>query len=92
MELESLQNGMSYNFFLIAIICLCRVASGIIIMIIGGVGRYLDLHAGRSKYWLSLLAHDKDKTRFPMLFQLQVSIKLLDEYEIDFFHNINLQS
>lgn len=72
MELESLQNGMSYNFFLIAIICLCRVASGIIIMIIGGVGRYLDLHAGRSKYWLSLLAHDKDKTRFPMLFQLQM--------------------
>lgn len=71
---------------LIAIICLCRVVSGIIIMVIGGIGRYLDLHTTQNKYWLSLLAHDKEKSKFPMLFQLQVIMVLL--FSPDLFFEI----
>lgn len=46
-------------------------------MVIGVIGRYLDFHTTENKYWLSLLAHEKDKSKFPMLFQLQVLMALL---------------
>ncbi|XP_022879422.1 GPI ethanolamine phosphate transferase 1 [Olea europaea var. sylvestris] len=47
------------------------VASGFLIIVIGGVARYLNKHAGDSRYWLSL-TRDMKKSKFPMLFQLQI--------------------
>ncbi|KAL2528814.1 sulfuric ester hydrolase [Forsythia ovata] len=47
------------------------VASGFFIIVIGGVARYLNKHAGDSRYWLSL-TRDMKKPKFPMLFQLQI--------------------
>ncbi|XP_058187105.1 GPI ethanolamine phosphate transferase 1 [Rhododendron vialii] len=47
------------------------VASGAIIIIIGGFATYVDLHAEANKYWHGLLNHEAKKPRFPMLFYLQ---------------------
>ncbi|KAL7232483.1 hypothetical protein ACSBR2_010495 [Camellia fascicularis] len=47
------------------------VASGAMIIAIGGVATYLDLHAEANKYWHGLLNHDLKKPKFPMLFSLQ---------------------
>lgn len=44
--------------------------SGVIIVVIGGVSRYLDLHTKDNKYWLYIVNHDS-KPSFPMLFHLQ---------------------
>lgn len=44
------------------------------IIMIGMAARWLDLHAGENKYWLSICNHEMKKPRFPMLFQLQVSL------------------
>lgn len=47
------------------------VASGAMIIAIGGVATYLDLHDEANKYWHGLLNHDLKKPKFPMLFSLQ---------------------
>ncbi|CAK9161284.1 unnamed protein product [Ilex paraguariensis] len=47
-------------------------ASGLMIIVVGGVARYLDLHTEDNKYWLSLLTSDRKKPRLPLLFYLQV--------------------
>ncbi|KAA8548057.1 hypothetical protein F0562_004682 [Nyssa sinensis] len=47
------------------------IASGAMIVMIGGVARYLDLHIEGNKYWRSLCNHEMKKPRFPMLFHLQ---------------------
>ncbi|GJV95037.1 GPI ethanolamine phosphate transferase 1 [Tanacetum coccineum] len=44
--------------------------SGIIIVVIGGVSRYLDMHTRDNKYWRYLIMRDS-KPKFPWLFQLQ---------------------
>lgn len=41
------------------------------IILIGVVARWLDLHA-EGKYWQSISKHEVKKPKFPMLFQLQV--------------------
>lgn len=41
------------------------------IIVIGGVARYFELHTGDNKYWHSVLNCDT-KPRFRMLFLLQV--------------------
>ncbi|RVX08780.1 GPI ethanolamine phosphate transferase 1 [Vitis vinifera] len=48
-----------------------RIASGIMIIMIGIAARILDMHTERNKYWLCILSHDRQKHRFPMLFHLQ---------------------
>ncbi|KAJ7970891.1 GPI ethanolamine phosphate transferase 1 [Quillaja saponaria] len=47
------------------------IASGAIIIIIGVAARWLDVHAGRNKYWQSICNHQLKKPKFPMLFHLQ---------------------
>lgn len=49
-----------------------RITGGLMIILIGGVAQYLQLHAKDNKYWLGLLAHDLRTLRFPLLFHLQV--------------------
>lgn len=49
----------------------CRIVSGAMIILIGIVARWLNLHA-EGKYWLSISNHEVEKPKFPMLFQLQV--------------------
>ncbi|XP_071711375.1 uncharacterized protein [Rutidosis leptorrhynchoides] len=44
--------------------------SGLIIIVIGGFSRYLDMHTKDNKYWLYLINRDS-KPKFPMLFHLQ---------------------
>nr|KAJ0214022.1 hypothetical protein LSAT_V11C400226150 [Lactuca sativa] len=44
--------------------------SGVIIIVIGGVSRYLDMHTKDNKYWLYLINH-VSKPKFPFLFHLQ---------------------
>ncbi|XP_073018983.1 uncharacterized protein [Primulina eburnea] len=46
------------------------VLSGLMIVIIGGVTRYLHMYAGDGKYWLSL-THGMKKSKFHLLFLLQ---------------------
>ena len=41
------------------------------IILIGVVARWLELHA-EGKYWQSISKHDVKRPKFPMLFQLQV--------------------
>lgn len=41
------------------------------IIIIGAVARWLDMHAAGNKYWLSICNLGMGKARFPMLFHLQ---------------------
>ncbi|KAL3526014.1 hypothetical protein ACH5RR_014386 [Cinchona calisaya] len=48
------------------------VISGVVIMMIGGVARYLDLHSEDNKYWRNLCTHDTSRHKFPMLFHLQI--------------------
>ncbi|CAI9111088.1 OLC1v1011224C1 [Oldenlandia corymbosa var. corymbosa] len=48
------------------------VTSGVVIMIIGGVARYLDLRAKDDKYWLNLHTDDAKRPRLPMLFHFQI--------------------
>lgn len=43
------------------------------IITIGIALRYVELHAKDNKYWLSLVAQDSKKLKFPLLFHLQVS-------------------
>jgi len=52
----------------------CRVSSGVIIIIIGIVARWLDLHAGGRKYWLSICNCKLKSSKFSSLFYLQVHI------------------
>lgn len=47
------------------------VASGAMIIIIGAVARWLDMHAAGNKYWLSICNLGMGKARFPMLFHIQ---------------------
>ncbi|XP_052194978.1 uncharacterized protein LOC127803025 [Diospyros lotus] len=47
------------------------VASGAMILVIGGVATHLDQHAEPNKYWHGLLNHHVKKPGFPMLFLLQ---------------------
>ncbi|KAM6549908.1 hypothetical protein CsatB_021584 [Cannabis sativa] len=47
------------------------IGSGAMIIVIGIAARWLDLHAGGNKYWISLCNHEKKKPKFPMLFLLQ---------------------
>uniref|UniRef100_A0A5B7AYF0 GPI ethanolamine phosphate transferase 1 n=2 Tax=Davidia involucrata TaxID=16924 RepID=A0A5B7AYF0_DAVIN len=47
------------------------MASGAMIVMIGGVARYLDLHIEGNKYWRSLCNLEMSKPKFPMLFHLQ---------------------
>lgn len=54
------------------------------IIIIGAVARWLDMHAAGNKYWLSICNLGMGKARFPMLFHIQVhnmSISLLLEIQ-----------
>lgn len=44
--------------------------SGIIIIVIGGVSRYLNLHTKDNKFWLYIITRDS-KPNFPLLFHLQ---------------------
>nr|XP_043616910.1 GPI ethanolamine phosphate transferase 1 isoform X2 [Erigeron canadensis] len=44
--------------------------SGLVIVVIGGVSKYLDMHTKDNKYWLYLINHDS-KPKFSMLFYLQ---------------------
>ncbi|KAM7506653.1 hypothetical protein LguiA_017106 [Lonicera macranthoides] len=46
------------------------IVSGVMIIMIGGVARYFELHTGENKYWRSVLNCDT-KPRFPILFLLQ---------------------
>ncbi|XP_019161667.1 PREDICTED: GPI ethanolamine phosphate transferase 1 isoform X1 [Ipomoea nil] len=48
------------------------ITGGLMIILIGGVAQYLELHAKDNKYWHGLLAHDLRKLRFPLLFHLQI--------------------
>jgi phosphatidylinositol glycan class N len=42
------------------------------IVLIGLVARWLDLHAERNKFWLRISNHEVKRPMFPMLFHLQV--------------------
>lgn len=50
------------------------VTSGVVIMIIGGVARHLDLHSEDDKYCLSLRTNGTSRPKFPMLFHLQITL------------------
>lgn len=52
----------------------CRVSSGVIIIIIGIIARWLDLHAGGRKYWLSICNCKLKSSKFSSLFYLQVHV------------------
>ncbi|KAF3968622.1 hypothetical protein ACB098_01G276300 [Castanea mollissima] len=47
------------------------IASGAMIILIGLVARWLDLHAEGNKFWLSISNHGVKRPKFPMLFHLQ---------------------
>ncbi|XP_074302204.1 uncharacterized protein LOC141633684 isoform X1 [Silene latifolia] len=47
------------------------VASGGLIVIVGGAARWLELHSEDNKYWLHILNHELTKPKVPMLFHLQ---------------------
>ncbi|PIN23567.1 hypothetical protein CDL12_03713 [Handroanthus impetiginosus] len=47
------------------------ISSGFMIVLIGVAARYLDMHAGDSKFWFSL-THDQKKSKYDMLFLVQV--------------------
>lgn len=49
----------------------CRNASGVMVIVIGLTGKWLDLKAGVNRFWFGICNHEKRKPRFPMLFQLQ---------------------
>lgn len=51
----------------------CSVASGAIIILIGIAARWFDSSTKRNNYWLRISNYHKQKSRFPMLFHLQVS-------------------
>ncbi|TYJ28232.1 hypothetical protein E1A91_A07G245500v1 [Gossypium mustelinum] len=46
-------------------------ASGVMVIVIGLTGKWLDLNAGVNRFWFGICNHEKRKPRFPMLFQLQ---------------------
>ncbi|KAK2971216.1 hypothetical protein RJ640_029894, partial [Escallonia rubra] len=46
------------------------ISSGVMIIMIGGVARYIELHMEENKYWLALLNRDA-QPRIPFLFYLQ---------------------
>ncbi|KAG8489826.1 hypothetical protein CXB51_017873 [Gossypium anomalum] len=46
-------------------------ASGVMVIVIGLTGKWLDLKAGVNRFWFGICNHEKRKPRFPMLFQLQ---------------------
>ncbi|XP_009773972.1 uncharacterized protein [Nicotiana sylvestris] len=48
------------------------VAGGLMIIAIGIILRYLELHAKDNIYWRSLAAQDSKKLKFPLLFYLQI--------------------
>ncbi|KAJ8546312.1 hypothetical protein K7X08_018895 [Anisodus acutangulus] len=48
------------------------VAGAMMIITIGVVLRYVELHAKDNRYWLSLVAQDSRKLKFPLLFHLQI--------------------
>lgn len=48
------------------------VAGAVMIITIGVVLRYVELHAKENRYWLSLVAQDSRKLKFPLLFHLQI--------------------
>ncbi|XP_030553591.2 GPI ethanolamine phosphate transferase 1 isoform X1 [Rhodamnia argentea] len=48
------------------------VSSGVMITVIGVAARWLDKHAKGSKYWSSICSRDMKKSKFSMLFLLQV--------------------
>nr|POF00068.1 gpi ethanolamine phosphate transferase 1 [Quercus suber] len=47
------------------------IASGAMIILIGLVARWLDLHAEGNKFWLNISNHGVKRPKFPMLFHLQ---------------------
>ncbi|KAH9617396.1 hypothetical protein KSS87_019132 [Heliosperma pusillum] len=47
------------------------VASGGLIVIVGGAARWLELHSEDNKYCLHILNHELTKPKLPMLFHLQ---------------------
>ncbi|KAL2240488.1 UNVERIFIED_CONTAM: GPI ethanolamine phosphate transferase 1 [Sesamum indicum] len=51
------------------------ISSGFMIVVIGAAARYLDMHAGESKYWFSL-THELRKPKFNILFLFQVLLVL----------------
>ncbi|XP_014629470.1 GPI ethanolamine phosphate transferase 1 isoform X2 [Glycine soja] len=53
------------------------VSSGVIIIIIGIVARWLDLHAGGRKYWLSICNCKLKSSKFSSLFYLQALLVAL---------------
>ncbi|KAG4139929.1 hypothetical protein ERO13_D07G225200v2 [Gossypium hirsutum] len=46
-------------------------ASGVMVIVIGLTGKWLDLKAGVNRFWFGICNHEKRQPRFPMLFQLQ---------------------
>ncbi|XP_040366544.1 GPI ethanolamine phosphate transferase 1 [Rosa chinensis] len=46
--------------------------SGVMIILIGAAGRFLDQHTEGNKFWLTICNSNAKKSKFPMLFQLQV--------------------
>lgn len=54
------------------------------IITIGIVLRYVELHAKDNRYWLSLVAQDSRKLKFPLLFHLQVSNVVYEQYCLNY--------
>ncbi|KAK4603811.1 hypothetical protein RGQ29_012360 [Quercus rubra] len=52
-------------------IFVCITCCGAMIILIGLVARWLDLHAEGNKFWLSISNHGVKRPKFPMLFHLQ---------------------
>uniref|UniRef100_M0ZIC1 GPI ethanolamine phosphate transferase 1 n=1 Tax=Solanum tuberosum TaxID=4113 RepID=M0ZIC1_SOLTU len=48
------------------------VAGAVIIITIGIVLRYVESHAKDNRYWVSLVAQDSKKLKFPLLFHFQI--------------------
>lgn len=48
------------------------ISSGVMITVIGVAARWLDKHAEGSKYWSSICSRDMKKSKFSVLFLLQV--------------------
>ncbi|MFQ6620596.1 hypothetical protein Gotur_000195 [Gossypium turneri] len=46
-------------------------ASGVMVIVIGLTGKWLDLKAGVNRFWFGICNHEKRQPKFPMLFQLQ---------------------
>ncbi|KAI4351498.1 hypothetical protein L6164_005864 [Bauhinia variegata] len=53
------------------------IASGAIIIVIGITARWVDLHAGVSKYWLSICNHELKNPKFSGLFYFQALLVAL---------------